>query len=75
MARIYKITAYIVDPNEVYENGEDCFAALIDRSKVYCPVPVKHEEAQFEWNENLPINWIGCEDSDCEAYFNKGDKV
>ena len=72
MARIYKITAYIVDPTGVYDNGEDCFKDMIDNTDVFCPVPIKHQTVEFEWDDNLDINYIGCREEDCEKYFKEG---
>lgn len=48
MAKIYKITAYIVDPNGRYEDAEECYKDLIDGSEVYTPVPIKHQMAKFD---------------------------
>lgn len=69
MAKIYKIIAYIVDPNDRYEDAEECYKELIDGSEVYTPVPIKHQMAEFDWNDNLMINYIGCTEDDCEKYF------
>lgn len=69
MAKIYKISAYIVDPNDKYKNGEECFADLIDNTEVYTPVPIKHKSKSFNWKDTLNINAVGCKIEDCEKYF------
>lgn len=69
MAKIFKITAYIVDPNDHYKDGEDWFSKMINGTDCYCPVPIEHQDVNFEWNYNLPINLIGCKKEDCEKYF------
>lgn len=75
MAKIYKITAYIVDPNEVYENGESCFEDMINNTDVFCPVPIRQQMAEFEWDDDLDINYIGCKEEDCEKYFRAHNNV
>ena len=69
MSKIYKITAYLVDPNEYYKDAEEWFERVIDNTEVYCPVPIKQDMAEFKWNDNLAINFIGCTEEDCEEYF------
>lgn len=69
MSKIYKIEAYIVDPNDEFTDGEDCFESLIDGSKVFCPTPINFKQAEFEWDDDLDINCCGCTEADCEVYF------
>ena len=70
MAKIYKIAAYIVDPNDRYEDGEEWFVDAVDHNGfVFCPVPIEHKCVEFEWDDNLDINYIGCKKEDCEKYF------
>ena len=72
MAKIYKLTVYLVDPNDYYEDVDEWFEMVIDGSEVFCPVPIEHKTVEFEWDDNLPINYIGCKKEDCEKYFNEG---
>lgn len=73
MAKIYKITAYIVDPNGCFDNGEDWFKDVMNYDRnVFCPTPIEHQAVEFEWDDNLPINYIGCKKEDCEEYFKEG---
>lgn len=69
MARMYKMAAYLVDPNETYKNAEEWFEEVISKSNIFCPTPINHEAVSFEWDDELPINYIGCKESDCEAFF------
>lgn len=69
MSKIYKMTAYLVDPNEHYKDVEDWFFRAIDGTEMYCPRPIEWEGIEFEWDDNLPINFIGCTKEDCEKYF------
>jgi hypothetical protein len=69
MAKIYKISAYLVDPNDYYEDVEAWFERVIDRSELFCPVPIKSESVEFEWDDDLPITYIGCKEEECEQYF------
>lgn len=70
MAKIYKITAYIVDPNDRYNDGEEWFVDIINGDGyVFCPVPIEHKSVEFEWDDDLAINYIGCKKEDCEEYF------
>lgn len=70
MAKIYKITAYIVDPNDRYYDGEEWFEDAINgNSYVFCPVPIEQQSVELEWDDNLAINYIGCKKEDCEEYF------
>lgn len=69
MARMYKITAYIVDPNNVYDDGEQCFADMIERKDVFSPTPIQHEMVEFEWDDNVPVNYVGCTAEDCRRFM------
>lgn len=70
MAKLSKITGYLVDPNEHYRSAEDWFGRAIAGSELYCPVPITMLESDsFEWNDDLDINYIGCSAADCEAYL------
>ena len=69
MAKIYKFLFYLVDPNEYYGDVEDLFRQMINKTEVFCPVPIQCQECSFEWDDELPINYIGCKAEDCEKYF------
>ena len=72
MAKIYKITAYIVDPNDRYDDGEEWFEDVMNNDGyVFCPVLIEHQTVEFEWDDNLAINYIGCTKEDCEKYFDE----
>lgn len=70
MSKIYKIEAYIVDPNEYYADGEELFETMIDKTDCFCPTTIVYKEATFEWDDDLRINHGECTVSDCEEMFN-----
>jgi hypothetical protein len=71
MAKIFKIQAYIVDPNgEFYADGrlEDCL--------IYCTqndLNLDHLKIQSvdlgEWDDDLPINKFDCPEVEFKKYF------
>ena len=52
MARIHKVVAYIVDPNEEYD--KDRIEGVLDNYLNAQNIEVKSSNA-FEWDDNLPI--------------------
>jgi hypothetical protein len=69
MSKIYKIEAYIVDPNDDFVDGEECFEYLIDKTRCFCPTPINFKQAEFEWDDDMKINCFGCTEIDCEEMF------
>ena len=69
MSKIYKIEAYIVDPNDIYNDGEDCFEDMIEKIDCFCPVSVNFEQAEFEWDDEVVVNNMGCTEQDCEDFL------
>lgn len=68
MANIYKVEMYIVDANGEYGSVEDI------ECRINCELNCSHEitsinKAGFEWDDNLPINKIGCDKEQYEKYF------
>lgn len=71
MAKLFKIQAYIVDPNgEFYTDDrlEDCL--------IYCTqndLNLDHLKIQSvdlgEWDDDLPINKFNCPEAEFEKYF------
>lgn len=71
MAKLFKIQAYIVDPNgEFYTDYrlEDCL--------VYCTqndLNLNHLKIQSvdlgEWDDDLPINKFNCPEAEFKKYF------
>lgn len=67
MAKIYKISGYIVDVND--EWNEDELRWLLENNDV----TIKHFNANVadigEWHDNHPLNYYKCDVSECEKYF------
>jgi len=75
LANIYKICAYVVDSAGDYKDDDDIFESLIDNTDLYCPVPVEYEMVNFEWSDDLSVNFSNCNKEDCEKYFNSIEEV
>jgi hypothetical protein len=67
MAKIFKINGYLVDPNG------DCtpedIQAMLDNNDLGFTEHTTIEEREFEWDDKLPINRVGCPESEYEKYF------
>lgn len=69
MAKLFKIQAYIVDPNGEFDTNE--LAELME----YGPydIHLRHiniDEADLgEWDDNLPVNYIDCPEAEFKKYF------
>jgi hypothetical protein len=71
MAKLFKIQAYIVDPNGEFDTDdrlEDCL--------IYCTqndLNLDHLKIQSvdlgEWDDDLPINKFNCPESEFQKYF------
>lgn len=68
MAKIHKITVYVIDPNEMYDGWDE----ILDYScqDVFWETASK-EERSFEWEDDLPINNSSCPIEEYEKYFSK----
>jgi len=69
MAKLFKIQAYIVDPNGEFDTNE--LADIME----YGPydIHLRHiniNEANLgEWDDDLPVNYIDCPEAEFEKYF------
>lgn len=69
MAKLFKLTAYIVDPNG--EFNEDNLADTLE----YGPYDIHLRHIRVdgvdlgEWDDNLPVNYINCPEAEFEKYF------
>lgn len=77
MAKIYKLSFYITDYNEEYEDREHLKYNLIDHID-HLGVGTDHLEIQeseeFEWDDDLIINKIDSGKEDFEVYFKTKNK-
>lgn len=68
MAKIHKVEFYIVDPNGFYDDGED----LIQDVRLYDGFmlhPKWKTSEEFEWDDDIDLNYSDCSKEDCEKYF------
>ena len=71
MAKLFKITTYVVDSNDEFATGdrlEDCI--------IYCTqndFNLEHIEIQStdigEWYDEHPLNYVDCPKTEFEKYF------
>ena len=76
MAKVFKISAYIVDANDEFEteyNLEDCI--------IYCTqndIELSHltiDSADIgKWTDEHPLNYLDCPSEVFERYFKKGEQ-
>ena len=76
MAKLFKISAYIVDMNDEFSTEdriEDCL--------IYCTQNdlnlehIKIDSADIgEWEDNHPLNYVDCPKSEFEKYFKENAK-
>lgn len=71
MAKIFKIQAYIVDPNgEFYTDGrlEDCLICCTQNDLNLDHLKIQSVDLG-EWDDDLPINKFNCPEVEFEKYF------
>lgn len=75
MAKLFKITTYIVDANDEFDadSMEDCL--------IYCTqndLSLQHTKVQSadigEWEDDHPLNYIDCPKAEFEKYFKENNK-
>lgn len=73
MAKIHKISGYVVDIDETF-GVEDLEYALEVMEFFYQQLHV--ETANIgEWNDDNPLNYSNCDLAECEKYFPKSELV
>ena len=71
MAKLFKIQAYIVDPNgEFYTDDhlEDCLIYCTQNDLNLSHLKIKSVDLG-EWDDDLPINKFNCPEAEYEKYF------
>ena len=72
MARIIKFSGYFVDINDVYD-AKDIEIALREFPDVLT-YHIRAEEKDIgEWDDDNPLNYRNCPESECKKYFMVGD--
>lgn len=67
MAKIFKISGYLVDPNG--DCTSEDIQCEIDNTDLGFTEHTKIEEREFKWDDSLPINRVDCPESEYEKYF------
>ena len=77
MAKIFKISAYIVDANDEFNTND-----RLEDHLIYCTQEDMHlrhlkiESADIgEWDDDIDVNYLDCPKSEFEKYFNKQDEL
>jgi hypothetical protein len=67
MAKIFKINGYLVDPNG--DCTSEDILTMFDNADLGFVELTRMEEREFKWDDSLPINRVGCPESEYEKYF------
>ena len=72
MAKVFKILAYVVDPDEEFDESS------LENCLVWCTqddISLRHIKVDGvdigEWDDNLPVNYTNCRIEEFEKYFKK----
>lgn len=74
MAKMYKVELYVTDLNGRYEEGgvQEIFERCHNETDTVFDW-FNVQETEFEWDDELPINMLGCPVREYRKYF-KSDK-
>ena len=70
MAKLFKISAYLTDCNDTFDeqNLEDYLNYCLGDELVVDHISLKCADIG-EWDDELPINYLNCPESEFEKYF------
>lgn len=70
MAKIFKVSAYIVDPNNEFDESslEECLEGCTQNDVSLSHVNIECADIG-EWSDDLPVNYIDCNREEFEKYF------
>ncbi|MBQ6816875.1 MAG: hypothetical protein IJO27_00415 [Bacilli bacterium] len=72
MSKIHKVEFYIVDPNDVYNDGEDLIDSINERLyDGWMLNPKWKTSKEIDWHDDIDLNFSDCSEADCEKYFTK----
>ena len=76
MAKVYKLTFYAVDPNDYYDDALHLFSQMTSRENQSGAFFMADRDDllssnEFEWEDDIPINYQGASKEDFEKYFQK----
>lgn len=69
MARVYKIETYIVDTCNDYKNAKSFMNRMMDRTDCFMVNPHYQTSKEFEWDDDIDLNYNDCTEEQCEKYF------
>ena len=70
MARVHKVEFYLVDANDYYIDGYDLITEITnDLEEGFVKCLTWKTSKEFEWDDNIKLNYINCTKEDCEEYF------
>lgn len=76
MAKVYKLTFYAVDPHDYYDDAFHLFSQMTSRENQSGVFFIADRDDllssnEFEWEDDIPINYQGASKEDFENYFQK----
>lgn len=71
MARIHKITMYVVDANDSYEYADDLVEDMLYRTESILAAPPETETREFEWDDDVVVNNRDCTREQCEEFYSR----
>lgn len=70
MAKVHKVEFYILDANDFYDDGEDLIHSINVRLYEGDMLHPKWKTSkEFEWDDDIDLNYSDCSEMDCEKYF------
>ena len=70
MAKVHRVEFYIVDPNGIYVDGENLIHSI--KVRLYDGFMLNPEwktSEEFEWDDDIDLNYSDCSKEDCEKYL------
>lgn len=71
MSKIHKIEMYIVDANDLLDRNYTDIPDILERHVNMEGIIIKGQTVEFEWDDNLAINYQNCPLEKYEEYFKK----
>ena len=71
MAKLFKLTAYVVDYNDEFRDASDLEDCIVYDTQRH--ITLEHTNIQSadlgEWDDDHPLNYIDCPKTEFEKYF------
>lgn len=72
MAKVFKVLAYFTDSNDDYvdqEHFESELDKVVERHDFNMYIAEVHESEEFEWHDEVSINYLNATEEDYEEFF------